>query len=93
MQNQTPSPKSTDAEQPADEGLDETPCSAFAGSLWTHLKSARLYIVVGECQIESTNEPGVLYRGLNEPNGKLWARSKAEFLDGRFEQFSQGKIS
>jgi len=28
MQNQTPSPKPTDAEQPAGKGLDETPCSA-----------------------------------------------------------------
>lgn len=66
----------------------EPNCSPCEGSLWKHLKSERLYVVVGHCQLEVTNEEGVLYREINNPNGKLWAHSKDEFLDGRFENCS-----
>lgn len=64
------------------------------GSLWTHLKTAHIYVVVGECQLEATNKPAVLYRQVNHPDGgKVWARDLAEFMDGRFEWFVSGEIA
>ncbi len=65
---------------------------AFPSSIWTHNKSGRLYVVVGECQIELIDEPGVLYRRVNEPEGKLWMRPRSEFLDGRFTAITEGNI-
>jgi hypothetical protein len=54
------------------------------GTLWSHKKTGGIYVVFGFCQIEATNEPGVLYHSTagQEP---LWCRSLAEFLDGRFQ--------
>ncbi len=62
---------------------------------WRHIKSNTFYFIMGECRLEATNEEAYLYElrdGLN-PYQKIkgvpvWARSKSEFLDGRFEQFT-----
>jgi len=68
--------------------------SPTPGSLWTHRKTAHIYVVIGECQLEATNRPAVLYRQINHPDGgKLWARDRDEFLDGRFEWFESGEIA
>ena len=52
------------------------------GHDWRHLKSGGTYSVIGTCQLEATNEPAFLYRSHHD--GTVWARSKSEFLDGRF---------
>jgi len=67
---------------------------------WRHKKRGGLYEIVGEAQVQ-TNHPledyelVVVYRSLNTPDiddpkspmkGELWARPKAEFYDGRFEE-------
>lgn len=54
-------------------------------ALWQHRKTGGIYEVVGECQIESTNTPGVLYR--NTSTGVTWVRPKEEFFDGRFVEW------
>ena len=54
------------------------------GKLYCHLKSGHIYVVTGECLLEATAKPGVLYRRVNLPDAPLWARDKDEFLDGRF---------
>lgn len=51
-------------------------------ALWQHKKTGGVYEIVGECQIEATNAPGVLYR--NTSTGVTWMRPKEEFFDGRF---------
>ena len=54
------------------------------GTLWRHKKTGGVYTIFGTCQLEATNEPGVLYHSI-AGHGPLWCRSMAEFLDGRFE--------
>lgn len=54
------------------------------GSVWRHLKSGRVYTVVGHCRLEASGEPAVLY--CRPEDGTLWVRSTDEFLDGRFER-------
>lgn len=66
---------------------------AFSGSLWVHVATGRLYVVVGACQLVAPDEAGVLYCDVNDPNGLVWTRAEAEFLDGRFERFEEGNIS
>lgn len=62
------------------------------GSIWRHKRMGGLYVVVGECRLESTWEPAVLYRPLDP--SEAWAteppiaRARAEFLDGRFMRVS-----
>ncbi|WP_310619709.1 DUF1653 domain-containing protein [Flexibacterium corallicola] len=53
------------------------------GTLWKHVKSGGIYTVFATCQIEATNEPGILYHSV-EGKGPLWCRPFKEFLDGRF---------
>ncbi len=54
------------------------------GTLYKHLKTGGTYIVVGHCQLEATNRPGILY--VSTKGGKIWARDIDEFLDiKRFE--------
>lgn len=55
------------------------------GTLWQHKKTGGIYVIFASCQIEATNEPGVLYHSV-EGHGPLWARPLAEFTDGRFVQ-------
>lgn len=52
-------------------------------TLWRHQKTGGVYVICGECQIEATNEPAVLYSSV-QIEGPLWCRPKTEFLDGRF---------
>lgn len=56
------------------------------GELWKHLKSKRIYVVLGACRLEATNRPGVLYTPVGG-EGSIWVRDEQEFLDGRFEPF------
>jgi hypothetical protein len=53
------------------------------GTLWRHKKTGGVYTVFATCQIEATNEPGVLYHSV-EGHGPLWCRALSEFIDGRF---------
>ena len=53
------------------------------GTLWRHEKSGGIYTIFASCQIEATNEAGVLYHSV-EGYGPLWCRPLAEFADGRF---------
>lgn len=69
---------------------------------WRHKKRGGLYKIVGEAQVQTSRpledyELVVVYRSLNTPDiddpkspmkGELWARPKAEFYDGRFEEAS-----
>lgn len=57
------------------------------GTLWVHLKTSHLYVIVGDCQLEATNRPAVLYR-LVGGEGPVWARDMEEFMDGRFAEVS-----
>jgi hypothetical protein len=52
-------------------------------TLWRHRKSGGVYTISGFCQIEATNELGVLYSSV-QTEGPLWCRPFAEFTDGRF---------
>ncbi len=56
------------------------------GTFWVHKKSERLYEITGECRIEATYTEAYLY---TDTHGVMWARPKAEFLDGRFEQIDK----
>lgn len=53
------------------------------GTLWRHKKSGGVYTIFATCQIEATNEAGVLYHSV-AGHGPLWCRPLAEFIDGRF---------
>jgi hypothetical protein len=58
-----------------------------AADLWRHVKTGGVYEIVGECIIEATNKPAVLYRSvIPAPGRSVWARPKDEFFDGRFEK-------
>ncbi len=48
---------------------------------YKHVKTGGIYTIEGECRLEATNRPAILYRG---KDGVLWARDKEEFFDGRF---------
>lgn len=58
------------------------------GELWRHKKRGTVYKVIGEAELQcATHDPSegdelVIYRG---DDGKLWARMRDEFHDGRFE--------
>lgn len=68
-----------------------------------HKKRGGIYEVLGEAQVQTSRpledyEVVVIYRSLNTPDiddpaspmkGDTWARPKAEFNDGRFEDLSQ----
>jgi hypothetical protein len=60
-------------------------------ALWQHKKTGGVYEIVGECQIEATNAPGVLYR--NTSTGVTWMRPKEEFFDGRFVEWRKSEPS
>lgn len=61
------------------------------GTLWLHLKTNHLYVVVGHCQLEATNRRAVLYHRVGG-DGPTWAREEAEFLDGRFAEVSAASL-
>lgn len=64
----------------------------YLDTLWKHIKTGVVYKIVGECILEASNEPAFLYQatetGFLEPL-PVWARSKKEFLDGRFVKETQ----
>lgn len=56
-----------------------------AGEIWKHLKSGGRYVVLGDCLLEASNTPAILYRKVNPSVGDpTWARCAEEFMDGRF---------
>lgn len=57
-----------------------------SGSVWRHVKSGKVYTVIGGCHLEATGEPAVLYT--RPDDGMIWARATDEFLDGRFERIN-----
>jgi len=59
--------------------------AAPISTLWRHRKSGGIYTIFGECHIEATNEPAILYSSV-QVEGPLWCRPKSEFFDGRFVQ-------
>ena len=54
------------------------------GSVWRHLKTGHIYIVVGECLIEASVTDAILYRRCDGTRGPVWCRPLSEFTDGRF---------
>ncbi len=58
-----------------------------------HKKRGTTYEVIGEAEIQisiRTLEEGdivIIYK--DEKSGKLWARNRDEFFDGRFEEISE----
>ena len=61
--------------------------STTVGTLWRHKKTGGIYAIFASCQIEATNEPGILYHSING-HGPLWCRPTKEFMDGRFDPIS-----
>lgn len=59
-----------------------------SGSLWRHIKSDSVYLVMYIGVRESTVEPDVAYMAFDEakqaPKPPVWFRPLADFLDGRF---------
>lgn len=64
----------------------------IAGSIWRHVKTGKVYSVVGTCRLEATNSPAVLYASPDD-GGVVWARDMDEFLDGRFERVDAREIA
>lgn len=54
-----------------------------------HLKSQKVYEKIGEVRLEIDNSEAVLYR---DKDNIYWVRSKAEFIDGRFQIIPHGTI-
>ncbi len=71
-------PDSSDVMQVVD-GLEP----ALRGTHWRHKKTNGKYTIVGQCMIEATATAAYLYQG---HDGRIWARPKDEFMDGRFER-------
>lgn len=64
--------------------------SMDGGDEWLHVKTGGLYELVGECRIEATNTPAVLYQ--SKKDGTIWVRSRDEFYDGRFVNTSSAAM-
>lgn len=62
--------------------FDHSAFSPEKDNLWVHVKTKGEYEVIGEVQIEETNETGYVYRSIE--HGTIWVRPKTKFLDGRF---------
>lgn len=56
------------------------------GSKFKHLKTGGYYEILGTGLLESSKEPMVIYRSLQD--GTVWIRSEKEFFDGRFQEDS-----
>lgn len=54
------------------------------GRVWQHTKTGSNYMIVGICRLEATGAAGVLYTLNTVEDSTVWARDRAEFLDGRF---------
>jgi hypothetical protein len=55
------------------------------GTLWKHLKTGNMYVIVDVCLLEATLDEHVLYKRADH-TGPIWCRPMSEFIDGRFEQ-------
>jgi hypothetical protein len=55
------------------------------GDMFKHVKSGALYVFVMIAKHSETMEELVIYGHFY--SGKVWARPKAMFFDGRFEPF------
>lgn len=51
---------------------------------WKHIKSGNIYVVVGNCFIESTCTPAVMYERESYTDPVVWVRPATEFRE-RFE--------
>lgn len=51
-------------------------------TLYRHIKSAEIYIYIGEAEMEASHEIMVVYKSLL--HGKAWIRPKEEFME-RFQ--------
>jgi hypothetical protein len=51
--------------------------------LYRHIKTGGLYLLLGDCLIESDKTLAVIYRSMSD--GQVWVRPTKEFFDGRFE--------
>jgi hypothetical protein len=61
-----------------------SPGTLAIGGLWRHVKTGHDYVILGQCRLEATNRPGILYRRVNGEDVMTWARDEEEFCDGRF---------
>ncbi len=62
------------------------------GSIWQHKKTENLYLVKDLVVLESDLQIAVAYSGVTENTRLIWVRPLAEFMDGRFEQVTLGKV-
>jgi len=51
--------------------------------LYRHVKTGGLYLLLGDCLIESDKTLAVIYKSMCD--GRVWVRPTREFFDGRFE--------
>ena len=56
------------------------------GTRWRHVKSGRLYTVIGVGRIEKDLTPVVIYQADAPHAPVMWVRPHDEFADGRFVQ-------
>ena len=52
--------------------------------MYTHAPTGATYFVKDICKHVDTEEELVTYKRWDSSDGKVWARSRAEFEDGRF---------
>ncbi|WP_150131803.1 hypothetical protein [Sphingomonas carotinifaciens] len=71
------------------------PAPVVEGERWRHVKRGTVYEVIGYAELQNGNAKGLregselaVYRG---EDGKLWARERGEFHDGRFAALSEGR--
>ena len=57
---------------------------ATRGCVYTHAPTDALYFVLNLCTHVDTGEELVIYRRWDADDGKVWARPRTEFEDGRF---------
>lgn len=63
----------------------------YQSEIWQHRKSGGLYTIIGECLIEASMTPAVIYKSLF--GGQVWVRPKEEFHDGRFVNIGLDEIA
>ncbi len=49
------------------------------GSVWEHLKSGGVYVILGQCRIEETNTAAIRY--ISVDGGTEWVRPEDQFLE------------
>lgn len=51
--------------------------------IYRHVKTGGLYLLLGDCLIESDKTMAIIYKSLED--GQVWVRPTKDFFDGRFE--------